>query len=98
MEINEVPRFLASNPTTSSHSIMIADPTDDAHQFTIPQQLEGVVSYFEYTLPTSAVYEDEDVPHLELTAGSPAWEPYDYAFALQEENRLDFRGQLISVA
>ncbi len=46
-EINEVPRFLTSNPTTSTHSIVIADPTDDAHQYTILLQVEGFVSYFE---------------------------------------------------
>ena len=51
---------------------MIADPTDDAHQYTISLQLEGVVSYFEYTLPTSAEFEDENIPHLELTAEGPA--------------------------
>ncbi len=98
MEINEVPRFLASNPTTSSHSIVIADPTDDAHHFIIPLQLEGVVNFFEYILPTSAKYEDDDIPHLELTAASPAWDPYDDDFALQEESHLDFRGHLISAA
>ena len=64
VEINEVPRFLTSNPTALSHSIVIADPTDDTHHYTIPLQLEGVVSYFEYTLPISAEYEDEDIPHL----------------------------------
>ena len=98
VEINEVPRFLTSHPTTSSHSIVIADPTDDAHHYTIPLQLEGVVSYFEYTLPTSAEFEDENIPHLELTAEGPAWEPYDDDFALQEESHLDFRGHLISAA
>ncbi|KAL7475689.1 hypothetical protein ACHAW6_001600 [Cyclotella cf. meneghiniana] len=85
VKINEMPRFLTSHFTTSSHSIMIANSMDDAHQFTIPIQLEGVVSYFEYTLPTSAVYQDEDIPHLELTTESPAWEPYNDDFALQEE-------------
>ncbi|KAL7478253.1 LOW QUALITY PROTEIN: hypothetical protein ACHAW6_004025, partial [Cyclotella cf. meneghiniana] len=74
IEINEVPRFLTSNQSTSSHSIVISDPMDDAHQHTILLQLEGVVSYFEYTLPISAEYEDEDIPHLELMAESPAWE------------------------
>jgi len=62
VEINKVPRFLASNPTTSSHSIMIADPMDDAHHHTILLQLEGVVSYFEYTLP---------IPLLSLRMKSP---------------------------
>ena len=71
----EVPKFLTHNPTTSTHSIRIADPTDTAHPFTIPLQLEGVVSYFEYALPTSAEFEDPEIPHLELTAESPAWNP-----------------------
>jgi hypothetical protein len=79
--IHEVPKFLMMNPTTSTHSILVADPTDAAHPYTILLQLEGVVSYFEYALPTSAKYEDEDIPHLELTAAAPAWDPYDKYFA-----------------
>ena len=54
MEINKVLKLLTTNPTTSSHSIMIADPTNAVNQYTIPLQLEGVVSYFENSLPTSA--------------------------------------------
>jgi hypothetical protein len=98
MAIHEVPKFLTTNPTTSTHSILIADPTDDVHPYTIPLQLEGVVSYFEYSLPTSAEYEDDDIPHLELTAATPAWNPYDKDFASLEESHLDFRGHLISAA
>ena len=51
VEIYEVPRFLTSDPTASTHSIRIADPTDPVHPYTIPLQLEGVVSYFKYFLP-----------------------------------------------
>ena len=64
VEINEVPKFLTTNPTTSSHSIMIADPTDAVHSCTIPLQLEGIVSYFEYSFPTSAEYEKGEIPQL----------------------------------
>ena len=98
VEINEVPKFLTQNPTTSTHSIRIADPTDAVHPYTIPLQLEGVVSYFEYALPTSAEFEDPEIPHLELTAESPAWNPYDRDFAQLEESLLDWRGHVISVA
>ena len=80
----------------SSHSIVIANPMDDAHQYTIPLKLEGTVSYFQYTLLTSAEYEDQDILHLELTAESPAWDPYNNDFAPQAESHLDFRGHLIS--
>ena len=72
MEINKVPQFLMMNPTTSSHSIMIADPTSAVHLSTIPLQLEIVASYFEHSLPTSAEYENEEIPHLELTTANPA--------------------------
>ena len=77
METYKVPRFFTSNPTTSSHSIMIANPMNDVHQYTIPLQLEGIICYFEYALPTAAEYENEYIPHLELTAERPVWEPYD---------------------
>jgi hypothetical protein len=93
MEINEVPKFLTRNLTTSSHSITIADPTNAVHPYTIPLQIEGVVSYFDYSLPTSAKYQNEEIHHLELTAMSPAWDPYDKDFASLEESHLDFRGQ-----
>jgi hypothetical protein len=52
VEINKVPKFLTPNATTSTHSIWIADPTNAVHPYTIPLQLEGIVSYFEYALPT----------------------------------------------
>ena len=42
MGINEVPRLLTSNHTTSSHSIMIANPMDDAHQYTISYNLRAL--------------------------------------------------------
>jgi hypothetical protein len=96
--INEVPKFLTTNPTTLSHSIMIADPTDAVHLYTIPLQLEGVVSYFEYSIPTSSEYKNEEIPHLELMAMNPAWDPYEKDFASLKESLLDFRGQVISAA
>ena len=97
VEINKVPHFLIQDPTTSTHSIQIADPTNPVHPYIIPLQLEGVVSYFEFSLPTSAEFEDPEIPHLELTAKSPAWNPYDKDFAQLEQSYPDFRGHLISV-
>ena len=45
-----------------------------------------------------SLIEDPEIPHLELTAESPAWNPYDKDFAQLEESFLNYRGQLISVA
>jgi hypothetical protein len=98
VEINKVPRFLTQDPTTSTHSIRLVDPTDPVHPYIIPLQLEGVVSYFEFSLPTSAEFEDPKIPHLELKAESPAWNPYNKDFAQLEQSYFDYRGHLISVA
>ena len=75
VEINKVPKILLPNPITSTHSILIANPADVANLYTILLQLERVVSYFEYALPTSAKFEDAEIPHLELTAESLACNP-----------------------
>ena len=58
------------------------------HPCTILLQLEGVVSHFEYSLPAFAEFEDETIPHLEYTAPSPVWDPYDEDFANLEESHL----------
>jgi hypothetical protein len=94
--IYEVPKFLTTNPTASTHSILIADPTNDVYPYTIPLQLEGIVSYFEFSLPTSAEFEDNDILHLEIRSVTPAWDPYNKDFVSLEESHLDFRRHLIS--
>ena len=95
VEINEVPRFITQDPTTLTHSIRIADPTDPVRPFTIPLQLEEVVSYFEFSLPTSAEFKDPEIRHLELMAESPALNPYDKDFLQLEQSYLNYRGHLI---
>jgi len=65
VKINKVPKFLTPNPTTSTHSFLIVNLTDVTNPYTTLLQLEGVVSYFEYALPSSAEFEDTEIPCLE---------------------------------
>lgn len=60
VEISEVPKFLTSCPTNLTHSITIAEPSDAVHLYVILFHLDGVVSFFEYSCPTTAEFEDED--------------------------------------
>jgi hypothetical protein len=75
---------------------VIADPTNAVHPYTILLQLEGVVSFFEYSLPNSVKYKDVEIPHLDLMATNLAWGPHDKDFAALEESHVDFTGHLIS--
>ena len=38
VEINKVPKFFTHDPTASTHSIQIANPTDNIHPYIIPLQ------------------------------------------------------------
>lgn len=57
---------------------------------------KGGHKYFEYAFPTSAKYDDESIPKLELTADSPAWDTSEVDFDLQRESHLDYRGQKVA--
>jgi hypothetical protein len=96
--LDECPKFMASNHTDSTHSITIQNNNENlAHPLTILLQLEGVVSYFEFSKPTPEEYDDEDIPHYVLTAEGPDWDPYDVSFAQQEDGMLNYRGQAVAV-
>lgn len=97
VRVSETPKFLCENPTNSDHAISLLDPlTEDP--IVIPLMLQGVVSYFEYSTPTAAEVEDETLLHVELTAQSPEWDPYDDTLAAQEAGTLDWRGMCIASA
>jgi hypothetical protein len=95
--IDECPKFMASNPTDSTHSITIQNDTELAHALIIPLRLEGVISYFEFSQSTPKEYNNENIPHYVLTAEGPDWDPYDDSFARQEDGMLNYQGQAVAV-
>ena len=95
--VNDTPKFLTDNPTEESHSMILTDPEDAAHQLSIHLELDGVISYFETCKPTQEEYEQSDLPLFELTAPAPDWDPSDPSLREQEASLLDFRGQIIPV-
>ena len=44
--INEIPKFIASNPTNETHYIIVADPDDQAQQVILTLAIRGVTTYF----------------------------------------------------
>ena len=52
MQISEVSKFLAQNPSETTHAIELVDPLDAAHPLIIPHQLSGVTSYFDVYYPS----------------------------------------------
>ena len=44
--INEIPKFLASNPTNETHSIIVTDSDDPEQLMILPLTICGVTTYF----------------------------------------------------
>ena len=45
LTINELPKYLASNPTNETHSIIVPDPDDPEQRVILPLAIRGVTTY-----------------------------------------------------
>ena len=67
LTINEITKFLSSNPTNETHSIIVTDTDDPAQQVILPLDICGVTMYFPTQPITKAEWESTLYPILELT-------------------------------
>ena len=91
LEVNDVPRIhIRDELIRESHSIMILQV-----DLQIPFQLSGVFSYFATRSLINKEIEEFDWMYMVLiTPDTNVWDPYCDSYADQEENFLDFRGEL----
>ena len=94
VEIDEVPKFLAEDPTERTHAISI--PIDNDDSLVIPLSLDGVTSYFPTFKPAAEEFEsaNEGDDLFELTYAEPEWDPHDADYARQEDAMIDPDGQV----
>ncbi len=92
--INDIPKIFVKNPTSESHAILVTDPDDPDGTICIPLHIVGVASAFNVRTPSREEFDDENIPHLEMTGESPDWEPYKSGWAEQEAAMTDFRGHI----
>ena len=87
LEVDECPKFLAKKPSINNHSIYF--PEEDVR---IPLMLEGTISY----VPTRESTRDEleSLPILDITPNSSSWNPHNPAYRDQEDNMIDYKGNL----
>ena len=86
--VNDVAKIHLNQPTKKDHSLYF--PENDVH---IPLSLNGIFSYFPSSKPTSQEVEEcENI--LMLTPEGP-WDPHSDVFSKNEENMLDFEGNMV---
>ena len=88
VEVNDVPKIHVDNPSVDHHSIYFKEVN-----LRIPLALWGVFSYFPSRKPTSDELDSCD--KVIATPDSPDWNPHSDVYARNEENYLDWEGNII---
>ena len=57
---------------------------------------EKTTSYLSSRKTRESEYEDESIPHIDMTSEAPMWEPSETSFTEQGDKMTNFRGEVIS--
>ena len=90
IEINEVPKIHAPSPSVTNHSVYIPSAG-----LRMPLLLWGIFSYFPTRCPTREELIDPDSEIYDLTPCSSNWNPHSQHYAENEENMMDWEGQMV---
>jgi hypothetical protein len=85
--VHDTPKMQVSDPTEKDHSIYFPET-----RFRIPMSLWGVFSYFPTSQPTELEMTESEEVYL-LTPSR--WDPHQSAYAENEENMLDWEGNMV---
>ena len=88
LTVNDVPKIQVSVPSVEDHSIFI--PSIDLR---IPLSLWGIFSYFTTRMPTADELEGSTV--VSITPDGNSWNPHSDVYARNEENMLDWEGNMV---
>ena len=89
IEVDECPKFLASAPSESNHSMFFRDDN-----IRIPFHLEGIVSYIPTRIPTEDELVSKEGKYLLMTPNLPTWDPHTEMFRDQELSMMDYKGNV----
>ncbi len=88
IEVNDTPKIHAKDPSVVDHSIFFK-----TNALRIPLSLWGIFSYFPSRIPTDEELDSCD--KIMFTPDSPDWNPHSDVYARNEENHLDWRGEMV---
>lgn len=93
-EVNETPKCFKKNPTEEDFALKI-EADEEREELIIPFELTGVTAHFPVRKPTSQEFEDESIPHIDMTERDIPWDPEDRRLGESEAAMTDFRGRVV---
>ncbi len=95
MTINNLPKFLAANPTDQTHALTINDPDNPLQLFILPLTLRGVTLLLNVRTVPINEFNSQDYPRLHLTSETLTWDPTTTLYEQQENTMMDYSGNIV---
>lgn len=94
--VDDLPKFLAADPTDETHALTIPDPYDPMQTVTLPLGLNGVFSSLNVRNLSADDYDSGNFTRLHLTSDTLTWDPTTTIYEEQENAMMDYTGRVVS--
>ncbi len=95
MTVDDMPKFLAHDPTDKSHALTLEDPDHPAQTVTLPLALQGVTLLLNVRAPTLDEWNSDAFWRLHLISETLTWDPTTTLYKDQEMAMTDYPGNVV---
>ncbi len=92
--VNNLPKFLAANPTDQMHALTINDPNNPLPPVILLLILRGLTLLLNVRTVTIDESNSQDYPRLHLTSETLTWDPMTNLYEQQENAMMDYSGNI----
>jgi hypothetical protein len=93
--VNNLPKFLASDPADQMHALTLADPNNPLQPVILPLILRGVTLVLNVRSTTIDEFNSHDYLRLHLTSETLTWNPMTDLYEQQELAMMDYSGKIV---
>jgi hypothetical protein len=93
--INDLPKFLAANPSDQTHALTITDPNNPLQLVILPLTLRGVTLLLNVRTVTINEFNSQDYPRLHFTSETLTWDPTTHLYEQQENAMMDYSDNIV---
>ncbi len=93
--INNLPKFLAADPTDQTHALTLTDPNNPLQPVILPLILRGVTSLLNVRSTIIDEFNSHDHLRLHLTSETMTWDPMTDLYEQQEHAMMDYSSNIV---
>ena len=94
--VNDMPKFLTSDPTDHMHALTINDPSHPTQMVILPLALQGVTSLLNVRGIMLDKWNSDAFKGLHLTSDTLTWDPMTTLYEEQEAAMIDYSGRVVT--